>query len=327
MGGLARRVAAVKKIRSENTPSLVLDSGDLFFSPQANLNPEWALKKALLFGRAYRRMGAAAMNVGDMDLLLGLDFLKKESSQGLPLISSNLIDPSIKKPIFRPYVIREIAGVRLAFLGLLSPDLNPQIASAIKTAQARVLIEDPVKIVQEILPRLQGQADIVVLLSDLGVIRDQMLARSVRGILFILGGPEGRPMQIGNQVGQTFIFQSSSKGMYLGKLRITLENTTSPFTDGGRVNQIQEQINYLDRGLQSLRKMKESGARPDNLNSEQMIQDIQRRKERLSEELKRAQQNQNRGNRFIFSLEPLEMTLPQDEEVLSWLTEAGLDRD
>ena len=317
----------MEKIRSENTPALVLDSGDLFFSPQGNLNPEWSLKKAPLFGRAYRRMGAVAINVGDMDLLLGLDFLKKEFSQGTPLISANLIDPSSKRPIFRPYVIREIGGVRIAFLGLLSPDLTPQVASAIKTDQAKILIKDPVKVMQETLPRLQGRADLFVLLSDMGGIADLTLARAVRGIHFILGGHEGRSFHMAKQLGQTFIFQSGSKGMYLGKLRITLENTTSPFTDGGRVNQIQEQINYLDRGLQDLQKMREANSRPDNRNNDQVIQDIQRRKEKLLEELKRAQQNQNQGNRFIFSLEPLEVTLPQDEEVLSWLTEAGIDKD
>jgi len=272
-------------------------------------------------------MGAAAINVGDADLLLGLDFLKKEFSQGTPLISANLIDPSSKRPIFRPYVIREIGGVRIAFLGLLSPELNPQVASAIKTAQAKVLIKDPVKVMQEMLPRLQGRADLFVLLSDLGGITDRTLARSVRGIHFILGGHEGRVMPIAHQVGQTFIFQSGSKGMYLGKLRIILEDTTSPFTDGGRVNQIQEQINYLDRGLQGLQKTRESSPRPDNRNNDQVIQDIKNRREKLLEELKRAQQNQNRGNRFIFSLEPLEVALPQDEEVLSWLTEAGIDKD
>jgi hypothetical protein len=73
--------------------------------------------------------------------------------------------------------------------------------------------------------------------------------------------------------------------------------------------------------------MKESSGRPDNRNNDQMIQDIQRRKEKLLDDLKQAQQNQNRGNRFIFSLEPLEKALPQDEEVQSWLTEAGIDRD
>ena len=180
---------------------------------------------------------------------------------------------------------------------------------------------------QETLPQLQGRADLFVLLSDLGGITDQTLARSVRGIHFILGGHEGRPRQMATQFGRTFIFQSGSKGMYLGKLRITLENPTSLFTDGGRVNQIQEQINYLDRGLQDLQKVREGSSRPDNRNKDQIIQEIQSRKEKLLEELKRAQQNQNRGNRFIFSLEPLEAALPQDEEVRSWLAAAGIDRD
>jgi 2',3'-cyclic-nucleotide 2'-phosphodiesterase (5'-nucleotidase family) len=325
---LARRVALVEKMRLQNNRVLVLDSGDLFFSSEANLNPEGALNKALLISRAYRRMGAAAINVGDLDLLLGLDFLQKEFSKGLPLISANLIDASSKRPIFPPYVIREIAGVRIAFLGLLSPDLTPQVAPAIKNAtQGKVLIEDPVKIMQETLPGLQKRADILVLLSDLGLLRDRMLARSVRGIHFILGGHDGRALHVARQVGQTFIFQSSSKGMYLGKLQITLENPTSPFTDGGRAYQIQEQINYLDRGLQTLQEMKEDSALPDTRNRDQIIQDIKKRKERLLESLKEAQQNQNQGNRFIFSLEPIEMALPQDGEVLNWLTEAGIDRD
>jgi len=72
-------------------------------------------------------MGTAAINVGDMDLLSGVDFLLNEYSQGLPLVSSNLLDPATKKPIFLPYVIRKEGGVRIAFFGLLSPELPPDV--------------------------------------------------------------------------------------------------------------------------------------------------------------------------------------------------------
>jgi hypothetical protein len=115
--------------------------------------------------------------------------------------------------------------------------------------------------------------------------------------------------------------------MYLGKLQITLENPTSPFTDEGRVNQIQEQINYLDRGLQTLEKMPQDSGRPENRNRDQIIKEIKRRKEKLFVALTQAQQNQNQGNRFVFTLEPLEISLPEDGEVLKWLSEAGIDRD
>ena len=328
LGGLARRVAYEEKLRTEKQGVLIIDSGDLFFAPSSGAGSEKDLAKARLIGRAYKHMGAAAINVGDLDLFQGVDFLRGEYSQGLPLISANLLNPSTKAPFFSPYVIRQAAGVRVAFFGLLPTEFAPGAGIAIKNAnEGKILIKDPVEAAREIVQKLKGQADAIVLLSDLGIYKDQTVAQAVPGIHFILGGHEGRFTNKSQQTGSTHILQSSAKGMYVGQLRLVLENPASAFKDEGEAKSLQERINALDFHLRSLQNAKEHPAGQNMENLDRSIQDVTKQKNALQEELKRVQNSSSQGNRFLFALEPIEGRLPEDEGVRKWIAEAGIDKD
>jgi hypothetical protein len=79
------------------------------------------------------------------------------------------------------------------------------------------------------------------------------------------------------------------------------------------------------RGLQANRQ-RQSGQ--DTANLDRTIQDLTRQKNALQENLKRAKEaNSQGGNRFLFTLEPLDKILPEDEEVRKWVSEAGIDKD
>ncbi len=327
MGGLARRVVLVEKMRREFADSLILDSGDLFFSPAALQQKDLALKKAHLIARAYKRMGVAALNVGDLDLLFGPDFLRREAASGLPLVSANLLDSSSRTPIFPPFLIREIAGVRIAFFGLLTKEFLMEVAPVIQEAlKGKIFIKDPQEAARETLQRLSGRADLVVLLSDLGLYTDQMLARAVPGIHFILGGHEGRYIRWPQQIGNTYIFQSSRKGMYIGTLRLTLDDLRSPFQDEGRINRINSQIEGLDNRLRSLEKAKNrQPERKARINLS--IDQVKRQKENLEEQLHQAKRSATKGNRFVYKLERLPTSIPEDQEVKRWILEAGIVKD
>ncbi len=328
LGGLARRVAHVKKIQAEEKPVLVVDSGDLFFPKPENLDAEKAQKRARLLGQAYRRMGAGAVNVGCLDLIQGVDFLRQENSQGLPFVSANLLDPSTQVPLFQPYVIKEVAGLRVAFFGLLPPESGPEISPAIRRAnEGKILISDPVEAARETLQKLQGRADLVILLSDLGLNKDQMLAKAVPGIHFILGGHEGRLTRRAIRSEKTFILQSSAKGMNVGHLRLRLESTSLPFRDEGEALHLQERISRLDVHLQGMQAARESQPVKDAGNMDRSIQDLIRQKNALQEELKKARQAIQQGNRFLFTPVPMEMSLPEDEEVKKWIAGAGIEKD
>jgi 2',3'-cyclic-nucleotide 2'-phosphodiesterase (5'-nucleotidase family) len=327
LGGLARRVDYVEKIRSERQWTLPVDSGDLFFAAPVSPDGERALKKARIIGRAYRSMGAAAVNVGDLDLLQGVDFLRQEQAQGLPFVSANLLDPSKQEPVFPPYLIREISGLRVAFFGLLPPESGPQAGSAIRSAtEGRILITDPVEAARKTMQNLRGRADLIILLSDLGLYKDQMVAKAVPGIHFILGGHEGRLLGRSQETGGTHILQSSTKGMYVGRLRVLIENPGLPIKDEQEPQHLQEKMNALDSHLRWLEQAKERpGQNIDNLN--RTIRAVNREKSALQKKLEQVQESASRGNRFRFTLEPMEVKLPEDEKVLKWISEAGIDRD
>lgn len=307
---------------------LAVDSGDLFFKFSPESDGEKALMKAKIIARAYRLMGVTAVNVGCLDLLQGLDFLRQESAQGLPLLSANLLDPSTKAPIFPPYSIKEVEGVRIAFMGVLPQESGPEIRPAIRAAnQGKILIGDPVEATKAAVQKIQGKADLIILLSDLGLHKDQLLAKAVPGIHFILGGHEGRFTRKGVQTGMTHIFQSSFKGMYVGELRLVLEDRNKPFKDEGELQYLQERIDSLDLHIRSLQAAKMRKPAGEGVNYDRNIQAATRQREAAQEDLKRAKESGMRGNRFLFRLEALEKVLPENEKVKNWISGAGIEKD
>ncbi len=322
-GGLARKVALAEKMQSEGRPVLVVDSGDLFFEGFP-ADPQRALTKAELIGRAYRKMGAAAVNVGDLDLMQGVDFLRREASYGLPLISANLVDSSTKRLVFPPFVVKEASGVRVAFFGVLLPDLRPDLDPARKVAGAdKIVIQDPIGAAKETVAKLNGKADLIVLLSNLGLPKDIGLAKAVPGIHFILGGHEGRTMAQPHKEGKTFIVQSYAKGMYAGQMQLTFEKPGVLFQDKGRASQIQEQLRMLDLRIRSLQKAREQRPSPD---LDRTMQELNRQKAGLQEDLKRAE-TESSSNSFLWTLFPLDSSMPDNKEVQGWIREAAIDKD
>jgi len=321
LGGIARRVTYVEKKRAERRPVLVVESGDLFFDIRESGDSQKALTKARLLGRAYRRMEAVAVNVGDQDLLHGLDFLREESSKGLPLISANLLDSSSKTPIFPPYLIQKVSGVRIAFFGLIPPGFRPAIQNAVGET---VLVKDPLETARETVQKLRGRADLIVLLSDLGLEMDRMISRAVPGIHFILGGNERRLFVRANQEGETYIFQSYEKGMYIGKLLLVIRNPTSSFQDKLKPDQILREIDGMDRRIRTLQRDRD---RQPQQNVDQAIQFITQQKAQREEELRKARDFLSRGNYFLLTMELMEEMIPEDEAVQRWIAETKVEQD
>jgi 5'-nucleotidase/UDP-sugar diphosphatase len=245
---------------------MVVDSGHLFADTRASVPSKRDLKKYRLISRAYKRMGVAAINVGNSELMQGLSFLQQEASRGLPLISANLIDPSRGTPIFSPYAIKKVGNIRVAFFGLLSPDMNLPIQNV---TGGKTFIKDPLQTAKDVMETLRGQADVIMLLSDLGLERERELLRKVSGIHIVMGGREGQYLPSPIRDGNTPIFQSYRKGMYAGKLQLTISDI-SPFSqDEGRTD----------------------------------------------------------GNRFRWTLIPLDGSLPEDKIISEWIRKAGFAND
>lgn len=321
LGGLARRASLVEQLKDEGKSVLVVDSGNLFTDVRVGVDHQRSLTKAQLISRSCKRMGVAAINVGVLDLVQGLTFLHNEASQGLPLISSNLVEPTGRTPIFRPYIIKKVNKSSIAFFGLLSPAINPAIH---KTEKEKFLVQDPVETARTMIDKLHGKADVIVLLSALDQYGEREVIKAVSGIHFVLGGNEGRYIQSPVWERQTPILESYRNGMYAGKLQLSLVNAASPFRDEGREDRIKRQIQELDIRLVNI---KETRGNYHKKSMDNAVENINKQKTALQDELKNSKAPQPGVNRFSWTLVPLDNSLPENKVVSEWIRKAGIERD
>jgi 2',3'-cyclic-nucleotide 2'-phosphodiesterase (5'-nucleotidase family) len=239
------------------------------------------------------------------------------------LVSANLVDSVQRTSIFPPYVIHEVSGVRLAFVGLLRPSLPPAIERSL-ALEGKAAVEDPIEAARKVAGELRGRADLIIILSDLGWDQDVNLAKACPGLPFILGGHEGRAAKWLQQEGETFIAQSYQKGMAVGMLALTLDKPGFSFQDKGRVGRLQEEMNELDRRIRDLRRAKE---RNPHLDIGRAIEGINQQKHKLQGEMKQAKKTSSKGNRFRWTLEPIPSSLPEDAEVRSLIEASGITKD
>ena len=209
----------------------MLDAGDLFFKKYGNSAQENDSKnsapKANLILESLNLMGYDAMAIGDDDLTLGKDFLSDLSKKAkFPFLSSNVIDEASGKPLFHSTLVKEVNGFRIGMFSLLAPEafLGPE-----DSRKKGLSIRSPAEVAQAMVKELQPKTDFIFLLSHLGYPKDLELAQAVSGIHLIIGAHTGMNLVYPPVVKNTILLQTASKGMYVGKLDLTILNDDLSF--------------------------------------------------------------------------------------------------
>jgi Cytochrome c554 and c-prime len=134
LGGLARKASAVRG-------GPLLENGDL-----VTTGGRLSELKFETFLLALSEIGCLALNVGEGELALGLDYLRSARDLAtFPLISANLRDTRGERP-FPPAVQFTVGTVECLAIGVLDPDLAPEHdlgdpGEAIREALAGVMPE------------------------------------------------------------------------------------------------------------------------------------------------------------------------------------------
>ena len=209
----------------------MLDAGDLFFKKYGNStqgdDSKNSSHKAYLILESLNLMGYDAMAIGDDDLTLGKDFLSDLSKKAkFPFLSSNVIDEASDKPLFHSTLVKEVNGFRIGMFSLLAPEafLGPE-----DSRKKGLSIRSPVEVAQAMVKELQPKTDFIFLLSHLGYPKDLELAQAVSGIHLIFGGHTGMNLVYPPVVKNTILLQTASKGMYVGRLDLTILNDDLSF--------------------------------------------------------------------------------------------------
>jgi len=225
MGGYAHLATLVARVRGERAGrTLVLDGGDAL---QGSATALWSRGEDML--RATNQLGVDVFTA-HWEFTYGVDRVKElfgdRERRGLfrgDFIAQNVAEAGWDEPVFRPYTMREVGGVRIGVIGQAfpyTPIAHPRRFVPDLTFGIR---EDGIQKLADELRQVR-KADLVVLLSHNGVAVDMKLASRVSGLDVILGGHthDGLPSPL--RVGSTLIVNSGSHGKFLSRLDLDVRN-------------------------------------------------------------------------------------------------------
>lgn len=183
VGGMARVASLIKTLKSSNKNPLVLHAGDAMSG---------TLYFTLFKGQAdvelMNMIGFDAFTLGNHEFDEGDDVLADFISKAnFPVITSNVeaAQCSILYDKWKPYIIKEIEGQKVAIIGLETA----QKTGASSRPSKNVFFFDEVFRTQKAVNELKAKGiDKIILLSHFGYENDLELASKVDGVDVIIGG-------------------------------------------------------------------------------------------------------------------------------------------
>lgn len=212
LGGIAYLAGAVDEVRGKQ-PSLLLSAGDMI---QGNAWANLFRGKSTL--DVMNAMKFDAMVVGNHEFDFGPAVLKKRVAQArFPILGANVKGMRALKP----YVIKNLSGVRVAIIGVVTPETP--VATHPRNV-AGLTFSTPETAVQQCLTELKGRADIILVLSHCGFQADKELAARVPAIDVIVGGHSHTKITRPEQAGRTIIVQAWEHAKALGVLTLHIQD-------------------------------------------------------------------------------------------------------
>jgi len=171
--GLAKVATLIKRIRKEQPNVLLIDSGDTIqgsplesFHGRKNNQPPDPMMLVM------NSLNYDAMAVGNHEYNFGLKVLEKARAEAnFPWLSANTYDIAKQQPHYKPYIVKQVAGVRIGILGLTTPGVpnwdNPPNYAGLE-------FHDPVPEARKWVSILRDKekADIVVVAMHMGLGED-----------------------------------------------------------------------------------------------------------------------------------------------------------
>lgn len=238
--GLAKVATIVKQVRKENPNLLLLDSGDTiqgtplaYYHNRKNNEPVHPMMLTM------STLGFDAMAVGNHEYNFGLKVLEKARSEAkFPWLSANTYRTETGETHYQPYLIKEVAGVRIGVIGLTTPGIpqweRPPNYAGLEFREPVSEAKKWVAIIRE-----KEKADLVVVAMHMGLEEDLRtgevnpaqvpnenaavrIARQVPGIDVILMGHTHREVPA-LVINGALLTQANHWGRHLARVDLYLE--------------------------------------------------------------------------------------------------------
>src|SRR5215510_14305501 len=240
--GFAKVATLIKRIRKEQPNVLLIDSGDTIqgsplesFDGRKNNQPVDPMMLVM------SSLNYDAMTVGNHEYNFGLKVLEKARSEAkFPWLSANTYDIATQKTHYKPYLVKDIAGVKVGILGLTTPGIpnwdNPPNYAGLEFHNP---IPEARKWVDTL--RTQEKVDVVVVAMHMGLGEDLRtgevspgqvpheneaiaIAKEVPGIDVIFMGHTHREVS-SLYINGVLLIQANYWGRYLARADLYLQKT------------------------------------------------------------------------------------------------------
>ncbi|CAM3905595.1 bifunctional metallophosphatase/5'-nucleotidase [Mesobacillus thioparans] len=234
IGGFPRISKYIQELKSQNDNVLVLDGGDLFHGTL----PLVASKGEALIP-ALQKMALDGWVPGNWDFAYGKEQLSSlADALPFPAVACNVKDQDSNQSFLKPYMIKELNGVKIGVIGLTYPYVEETMPESFSKGLSFTKgVEEASSCVEE----LKDKVDLIVLLSHMGLPLDVELATMVDGIDLILSGHSHDRIEQPITVNGALVVQAGSSASFLGKLDIQLE--------GGKIEDYQYELVTIDESF------------------------------------------------------------------------------
>ncbi len=209
-GGLARVATLRDRIAKESPDAVLVLAGD-FLSPST-------MSSVFQGSQMVATLNAAGLDLatfGNHEFDFGEQVtLQRMRESRFTWVSSNVLDPTTGLPFGDAvsFVLRDVGGVRVAFIGLTTPETR-----VLSKGAASLAFLNPIAAAKEVVARARrARADVIVALTHQDMADDKALAAAVPEIDAILGGHEHDPLDA--RVGKTLILKTGSDAVALGRI-------------------------------------------------------------------------------------------------------------
>ncbi len=241
--GIAKVATLIKEARKNDPDLLLVDSGDTiqgtpleYYHNKRHNEPPDPMMLTM------NTLRYDSMAVGNHEYNFGLKVLEKARSEArFPWLSGNTYDTSTHQTHYKPYIIKEVNGVRIGVLGLTTPGIpnweNPPNYSGLEFHETVSEAKKWVPVLRE-----KEKADLVVITMHMGIEEDLRtgqlnpsqvpnenagiaIARQVPGIDVILLGHTHREVS-SLVVNGVLLTQANRWASHIARVDLYLERTS-----------------------------------------------------------------------------------------------------